>query len=188
MWVPILLISVIVGLPLVAHGLHVSDIDLGASWYFFRLRRRHLRIVRERRADWPRLTAWATANGWRVRYVELAPWTERMRGELIRWEPEPGPYLMVSGEVDGVAVDVVRVPRKKSLFPFSYRDHTDEYHLVVAPDDRPYDRFRSRDASITVWDGLLVAWVYRWNFPLRPKTIPVTVRKVLAARRSGGGT
>lgn len=131
-------------------------------------------IERQRGENWPILAAWAQANGWRVRYVEKFEWTY-----LLKHSIDAGPYLTVSGVVDGVPVDVIRLPWTDD---FGDGLNTGVEHVVLLPmAGRPDAKFRGRRVRGQIFGGMLIARVLRHYFEVRPQQVPEMVALVRAA-------
>lgn len=144
-----------------------------------------LRKARQRRIGWPVLTAWALEHDWSVDRRELDIDTLTGHG----WLPhvDRGPCLVVSGRVQGLAVEVADIPWRDS-------DVDDPgmgvYHVVLvhlprrnAPGSVDGDALaRLRAWNLLSWDiadDLVLASVRTLDFEVYPDRILPTVELVL---------
>lgn len=158
-----------------------ADIPVGVILLggFYLQRNRYERKIRtavdeECEAGWPTLSGWAREHGWQLRRIDEVPWTEHLRHRA-----EPGPYLTVSGEVDGRQVDVMRMP---FVDHGGVRPRPGVHHVaVVRAPARPDTTFRTWRTRGFVVDGVLVTVVENLNFELRPEDVLVGARFALTA-------
>lgn len=157
-----------------------AEVPIGAvlliGFYVQRTRiERKLRtaIDEERAAGWPTLTDWTRAHGWRVRDTDDVPWLDQLRHRA-----EPGPYLTVSGELDGRRIDVLRMP---FVDHGGVRPRPGVHHVVVVPArGRPDTTFRTWRVRGFVRNGVLVADVDNLAFELRPDDVHTAAKLALA--------
>lgn len=144
----------------------VSALAVGSDRRLKRLAARRAAAEAER---WPALNAWALEHGWRVAR-RSADWLAQLP------DAEKAEQVILSGEVDGMPVDVARVTWKRDYRPGFDEDLSGHYVVVLLrlPERRPEATYRPRVPDVTevrIDGDLCVVRLGELEFELKPELV-----------------
>lgn len=158
----------------------VLPVGLGAMYrvYSKLLDRRRNALQRQRELGLPDLEAWAEAHGWRVHRTSLdVAWSWRLLHLA-----DDGPHLTVSGVVDGIQVDVVRVPWHDTDADGRPEEGV-ATGIVVPMPGHEFTTFRRAGVRCEVRRELLIAVIGDVPIEVTPDVIPKWAARVVTARK-----